>query len=75
MHMLIMYNLLLKQRTTTISKQPRGRVSGFLSMIGVDAIISNPRDHLEVQATEVKCADPEDTFNISLTGTTNKWTL
>lgn len=37
-------------------------------MIGADAIYGKPRDHLDVQSTEIKFPDPADTFNMSLTG-------
>ncbi|TKY66356.1 hypothetical protein E2542_SST09226 [Spatholobus suberectus] len=51
------------KRTTTISKQPKGRVYGFYNMIGMDAIFNNPRDHLDVQLTEINCPDPADAFS------------
>ncbi|XP_027341603.1 protein NEOXANTHIN-DEFICIENT 1 isoform X2 [Abrus precatorius] len=49
-----------------ISKQPRGRRSGFFNMTGIDAKSSNPTDHLNVQVTKIKCLDAEDTCNINI---------
>ncbi|KAK7244082.1 hypothetical protein RIF29_38900 [Crotalaria pallida] len=50
-----------------ISRKPRGTMSGFLNMIGVGAMLCNPSDHKNVKVTEIKCLDPADTSNISLT--------
>ena len=60
--------LWFKQTITAISGQPRGRMSGILSMIGIGSMLCNPRDqHLNVHVTNIKCLDAEDTCNISLT--------
>ena len=38
-------------------------------MIGIDFTFSNPKDHMNVQVTEIKCPNATDMFNISLTST------
>ncbi|XP_019443837.1 PREDICTED: protein NEOXANTHIN-DEFICIENT 1 isoform X2 [Lupinus angustifolius] len=50
-----------------ISRQPRERMSGFSNIIGINDIFCNPKDHMNVQVTNVKCVDQADSCNISLT--------
>ncbi|RDY04614.1 Protein NEOXANTHIN-DEFICIENT 1, partial [Mucuna pruriens] len=56
-------------RATTISKQPKNKVYEFCNMIGMNAIFYNPRNHLDVQVTEINCPDLANAFHINLTGT------
>ncbi|KAK7335202.1 hypothetical protein VNO80_26978 [Phaseolus coccineus] len=51
---------------TAISRQPRGRKSGFLNRIGIGAKFSGPKDPLNVQVTKIKCIDAEETCNINI---------
>ncbi|CAL0314752.1 unnamed protein product [Lupinus luteus] len=50
-----------------IQRQPRGIMSGFSDMIGINDMFFNPKDHMNVQVTKVKCLDQADSCNISLT--------
>ncbi|XP_057453420.1 protein NEOXANTHIN-DEFICIENT 1 isoform X2 [Lotus japonicus] len=51
---------------TAISRQPKDNMNGFFNMIGTGAKFCNPKEHLNVQETKIRCVDAADTYNISL---------
>ncbi|KAJ7957489.1 Protein NEOXANTHIN-DEFICIENT 1 [Quillaja saponaria] len=55
------------KKITAIPRQTKSRSSGFQTMIGLGAIFSSPRDHMDVQVTEIKCPEATDISNINLT--------
>lgn len=66
--------LFLKQKITAISTQRKGRFNGFLNMVGLDAALSNPKDCMDVQVTEVRSPSVTDICNINLT-TAGEWAI
>ncbi|KAE8023773.1 hypothetical protein FH972_009437 [Carpinus fangiana] len=57
----------ISKRITAITRQPKSKDIGFLDVIGMGATFSSPRDHMNVQETEIKGLDTKDTCNIKLT--------
>ena len=57
----------LKQRITAIPRRKSSENIGFLNMIGMVTNLSNSRDLMDVQVTEVKIPPPEDTCSFKLT--------
>lgn len=58
---------ILKQRITAIPRQQRSKNIGFLNMIGMGTTVSDSRDSMDVQVTEVNCPAAEDFSTINLT--------
>ncbi|KAF7839104.1 protein NEOXANTHIN-DEFICIENT 1 isoform X2 [Senna tora] len=65
------------KRITAISRHPKVRKSGFFNTVGIgfDATLSNPKDRLDVQVTEIKCLDATDMCNFSLTSAGLLWVM
>ncbi|GLT64006.1 hypothetical protein SLA2020_365250 [Shorea laevis] len=57
----------ISKRITAITRQPKSKDIGFLDVIGMGATFSSPRDHMNVQETEIKGLDTKDACNINLT--------
>ncbi|KAM0984498.1 hypothetical protein ACFX2C_011893 [Malus domestica] len=55
------------KRITAVSRQPKSKNIGFLSVIGSSAAFCDPKDCMEVQVTEIKASSVKDSFNFNLT--------
>lgn len=55
------------KRITAITSPPKSKDMGFLNMVGMCAAFCSPRDHMNVQVTEIKIPDAKDICNINLT--------
>ena len=64
---LVQYDVCSNQRITAITRKPKSKEIGFLDVIGMGVTFSSPRDHMNVQETEIKGLDTKDTCNINLT--------
>jgi len=63
----IEYDICSKQRITAITSPPKSKDIGFLSMVGMGAAFCSPREHMNVQVTEINIPDTKDICNINLT--------
>ncbi|GMY26627.1 protein NEOXANTHIN-DEFICIENT 1 isoform X2 [Fagus crenata] len=55
------------KRITAITRPPKSKDIGFLNMIGMGGVFCSPRDHMNVQVTEIKGSDSKDICNFNLT--------
>uniref|UniRef100_A0A7N2L904 Protein NEOXANTHIN-DEFICIENT 1 n=1 Tax=Quercus lobata TaxID=97700 RepID=A0A7N2L904_QUELO len=55
------------KRITAITSPPKSKDIGFLSMVGMGAAFCSPREHMNVQVTEINIPDTKDICNINLT--------
>lgn len=55
------------KRITAIPKKQTSKTHGFLNMLGVGSTIHSPKDHMDIQVTEIKVSDAADVCSISLT--------
>ncbi|KAK4597490.1 hypothetical protein RGQ29_015139 [Quercus rubra] len=55
------------KRITAITSPPKNKDIGFLNMVGMGAAFCSPRDHMNVQVTEINIPDTKDICNINLT--------
>ncbi|GMN49358.1 hypothetical protein TIFTF001_018525 [Ficus carica] len=53
------------QRITAIPKQQDSRSIGFLNMIGMGTSLSESRDRIDVQVTQIKSAEDSSYFNLT----------
>lgn len=56
-----------KKRITAIPRRKSSESIGFLNMIGMGTTLSNSRDRMDVQVTEVKSPSVEDSCSFNLT--------
>lgn len=57
----------LKQRITAFPKRTSSKSIEFLNMIGMGTNLSNSRDRMDVQVTQVKSPTLEDSCSFNLT--------
>lgn len=60
------YSVYLKQQVVAPLEKPLGKRNGFLNMIGIGTTSCNPKDHMEIQVTEIKDSATTDLCNINL---------
>lgn len=58
----------VKQRITVMPKQQDSRSIGFLNMIGMGTSLSESRDRIDVQVTQIKSAEDSSYFNLTSLG-------
>lgn len=58
---------ILKQKITAIPRQQNSKRIGFLNMIGVGSTLSDSRDRIDVQVTEVNSSAAEVISTVNLT--------